>query len=722
MVLVEAPPGWAVTQDSGQQQNDKLQESGVRSQKAEADTHGSDFGDRKSGVKQQPSSVKNQESAISNLQLVASDSGTKNPELGPSAAPEKSSPEKSSVWKDLPSEFAPETAAVTAQAAAPEFSSSALSAADAVFQPAPLAAEMAAVHGWPRWFWPSVAAAIVLGVLVFSLRLMFWGGASAEPVQINAVAPNTSDQTSAESIAVPTTNFAPAADAPANQHPTPLAAPTTVASGESSSGSDSPAMTNSTPTVAEQSKGAEEPTNAGNPSNGIAADTPTVQTPAAADVSPGETKSVPATSSANQSADSNSSENSSLAAPQLPIPSTDDSSTKSKAADVAASDLPPSGEHQPAPRTLKRVPARTVNMNARLADSVPEIDVQGQPLVDFLELISAMSTVPITLDVDAILDLGQSAASPIQLHLADASVADVLQTALEPLRLGYQLRDGQLIVGYPPQERLRQVRYNIADLVGDDSAALGELGAVVRRMVAPASWQQVGGKATMVAGKGVLLVEQMEPAHAQILNFCEKLRVARGLPLKSRYDPSRFVLNTREDKAQELLAKPISANFAAPTPLADAIKWLRQATGAVIVIDHESLAREGTSAQSECEALAVIKPLAKLLDDLTASADLAWRAMDERTIEITSHPAALARMDVEFYPARNLATDATAGEKLIAQIKAKIEPQLWGDAADKLADLGAIHFDSPSGALIVRAPQRVQSQVEAELAAQRGRK
>lgn len=722
MVLVEAPSGWVVTEDSGPKPSDKLQETGVRSQKAEADTQGSDFGDHKSGVKQQPSSAKNQDSAISNRQLVASDSGAKNPELGPSAVPKKSSAEKSSVWKDPPSEFAPETAAVTVEATAPEFSSSASSEADAVFQPAPLTSELAVAHGWPRWFWPGVAAALVLGVLVFSLRLMLRGGASAEPAQVDAVASNASDQTSAESSAVPTTNSAPAADAPANQHPTPLAAPMTVASDESSSGSDSPPTTNSTPTAAEQSKAPDEPTNVGNPPNAVAADTPTVQAPAATDVSPGETKGVPATSSANQSADSHTSNNSSSTAPPLPIPSTDDSSTKSNAADVAASDLPPSGEHQPAPRTLKRVPARTVNMNARLADSVPGIDVQGQPLVDFLELISAMSTVPITLDADAILDLGQTAASPVQLHLTDASVADVLQTALEPLRLGYQLRDGQLIVGYPPQEKLRQVRYNVADLVGDDSAALGELGAVVRRMIAPASWQQVGGKATMVTGKAVLLVEQTEPAHAQILNFCEKLRVARGLPLKSRYDPSRFVLNTREDKAQELLAKPISANFAAPTPLADAIKWLRQATGAVIVIDHESLAREGASAQSECEALAVNKPLAKLLDDLMVSADLTWRAMDERTIEITSHPAALARMDVEFYPVRNLATDAAAGEKLIAQIKAKVEPQLWGDAADKLADLGAIHLDSPSGALIVRAPQRVQSQVEAELAAQRSRK
>ncbi len=132
---------------------------------------------------------------------------------------------------------------------------------------------------------------------------------------------------------------------------------------------------------------------------------------------------------------------------------------------------PTASEQQPAPRTLKRVPPRTVNVDAQLADKVPGIEVQGQPLVDFLELISAMSTVPITVDVDAFQDLSQSVAVPVQLNLSDASVANILQTALKPLQLGYQVRDGQVIVGYPAQGKFTQARYKVDDLVGDDTQA-----------------------------------------------------------------------------------------------------------------------------------------------------------------------------------------------------------------------------------------------------------
>jgi hypothetical protein len=369
-----------------------------------------------------------------------------------------------------------------------------------------------------------------------------------------------------------------------------------------------------------------------------------------------------------------------------------------------------------------------VDVKARLADSIPGIDIKGLPLSEFLSTVSALSTIPITLDLDAVHDVGQSAAAPVQLHLNNVSVADAIQAAIEPLGLGYEVRDGQLIVGYPLQEKLRQVRYTVTDLVGSDTQALGDLAALVEQMVSPASWQAVGGKATLVAGKnGVLLIEQTESAHAQILDLCERLRVARGLPLKSSYDPARFVLTSREDAAQELLHKSISANFLTPQPLSQVMKWLSQATGATIVINHAALAQEGLSAESECSAVAVNGPLEKLLDDLTASADLTWRAIDGRTVEITSRPAALERMDVEFYPARNLAANPAAGEKLIAQIKANLDPQLWSAGSNQAvvnngAEPGAIQLDQPSGTVIVRAPQRVQAQVEIFLAKVREKK
>jgi hypothetical protein len=133
------------------------------------------------------------------------------------------------------------------------------------------------------------------------------------------------------------------------------------------------------------------------------------------------------------------------------------------------------------------------------------------------------------------------------------------------------------------------------------------------------------------------------------------------------------------------------------------------------LIDLAALASQGISAESECTAAAAKKPFAAFLDDLTASIGLTWRAIDGHSIEITTRQAAAEHMDVELYPARNLAGDANAAQALVAEIRSKIAPELWGDKPGQTA----IQFDEASGALIIRAPQRIQAQIEELLVSRR---
>ncbi len=76
------------------------------------------------------------------------------------------------------------------------------------------------------------------------------------------------------------------------------------------------------------------------------------------------------------------------------------------------------------------------------------------------------------------------------------------------------------------------------------------------------------------------------------------------------------------------------------------------------------------------------------------------------------------RMDVEFYPVRDLAIDNAAGYSLVQRISSKVQPDTWGEDPAK----GAIYFDIPGRTLIVRAPQNVQGAVEDILASLRKRK
>ncbi len=124
-------------------------------------------------------------------------------------------------------------------------------------------------------------------------------------------------------------------------------------------------------------------------------------------------------------------------------------------------------------KTLQRVAPRPVNVDAHLADTLSGIEVRQMPLWAYFDLVSELSSIPITLDAEAVTELGQSASVPVRVKLGETTVAGALDAVLEPLHLGYQVHDGQLVVGYSPQENMRQVRYAVGDLTDSDDRARG---------------------------------------------------------------------------------------------------------------------------------------------------------------------------------------------------------------------------------------------------------
>jgi hypothetical protein len=367
----------------------------------------------------------------------------------------------------------------------------------------------------------------------------------------------------------------------------------------------------------------------------------------------------------------------------------------------------------PAKAPLLRVPPKQVSFESRLADPIRLLEVRNMPLHQLLDMLGEMSAVPISLDLDALEQLNRSPTTPVPVQIKDKTVAETLDAILAPQGLGYDLERGLVVVGHPQRETLRPISYTLTDLAGDD-ASLGKLADVVRQLISPQSWQQNGGKASIAAGSGKIAIEQTPAVHYRLLVFCEKLRVARGLPIKSKYDPAKFLLKTREAKASDLLNKPIRANFGTPQPLAGVVAWLRHATKATILVDHAALADAETSVESHCSAVSDGKPLAALLDELLTPMELTWRVVDATTIEITTSQAAAERDEIEFYPVKHLAADAADANTLVEKINAE-----FGAAANH--NLGAaIHFDEPSKTLIVRAPQRMHAQIESFLASMRG--
>ena len=150
---------------------------------------------------------------------------------------------------------------------------------------------------------------------------------------------------------------------------------------------------------------------------------------------------------------------------------------------------------------VKKAPPPPVDVAARLADPVAELELTDMPLGKAVDLLAAMGTLPVTMDADAMTQLGVTARDPISLQLRSTTIGKALQAAAAQKGLTVAVENGQVFVTSPAEyrETLRTVRYTVADLTGGDKAAAAELAALVRKLVAPESWQPAGGRGTIEA-------------------------------------------------------------------------------------------------------------------------------------------------------------------------------------------------------------------------------
>ncbi len=369
------------------------------------------------------------------------------------------------------------------------------------------------------------------------------------------------------------------------------------------------------------------------------------------------------------------------------------------------------------PEEPARPPLPKIDVAARLAEPVPQFAVSDTPLGQAVALLAQLGGVPVTFDPWALESLGVSLRTPVSVRRNDATLATLLETVLAERGLVYIAESGQIVVTRPEAaaSRLIRRRYSVDDLAADETS-IAELGRLIQDLVEPESWQSQGGPGSIEAGGSALEVEQTAATHHRVLVFCEKLRRARGLPVRSRFPVEWFDLATRRSRAAEVLQREVTANFREPTPLIEVLGHLGGLAGADIVLDRRTLAAEGL-ADTEPASVAVVKePFEAALDKLLRPLGLAWRALDARTIQVSTQAGLDEAMELEFYSVAPLLDGLVTGQTLIEQICTRIAGPTWSDAGGP----GVIRYDAPSRHLIVRHNQAVQAAVERLLGEQAG--
>ncbi|NLF07721.1 MAG: hypothetical protein GX594_07045 [Pirellulaceae bacterium] len=371
---------------------------------------------------------------------------------------------------------------------------------------------------------------------------------------------------------------------------------------------------------------------------------------------------------------------------------------------------PESESDEDSPVEYKKLPLPAVDAAALLAAPLAALELNNVSLIEAVDLLSSISAAPITLDAEALVRLGISPREPVTIRLDSTTYGDALQAIAAKQGLGVVVDVAGAIVTDADEQRdaTRKVRYSVSDLTGGDPEALEHLATLIKHLIEPLSWRENGGEGAVESDGEALSVVQTGDVHRQLLVFCEKLRTARRLPLRSREDPDLFSLKTRADRARKMLDRPVTANFRVPATLDHILAYLSEQSGVAIVVDRAALDREETSSQVEASLTASNLPLGEALAELLEPLGLAARVVGRELIQVTTKEAAAERLELEFHPIDRWLKRGIPVERLAEQLKARVEPLTWNDVGGD----AEIYFDAVSECLIVLQSQPAQSKIQ----------
>lgn len=359
----------------------------------------------------------------------------------------------------------------------------------------------------------------------------------------------------------------------------------------------------------------------------------------------------------------------------------------------------------PLPPAVAGLPA--VDVEARLADRVLQIEFRETALADCIDFVSRMSTLDITLDVESLAEVGVTPADPISFKNNDVAVADLLEAILAPRNLTYLVQRNQLLVVSQNRSEgtVSPATYAIEDLTKNDEAEAKRIEKYVRVLVAPESWAN-DPQVKLSITPAALVVEHHPTGHLAIQELLERLRLARGLALSNRSWVERYKAEPRYLAIQPALDKEVTANFKEAT-LASIISYLERRSEVNLLVDSLALGKVGLSTDTTTTVVATkAEPLRQVLSRLLEPLELDARVVDGRTLQITTRQAILARQQLELYLVSDLVPAKFTGDDLVARIAAEVDPTSWQGPGKP-----GLLFDSASGYLLVRQSQPAHIQL-----------
>jgi hypothetical protein len=358
---------------------------------------------------------------------------------------------------------------------------------------------------------------------------------------------------------------------------------------------------------------------------------------------------------------------------------------------------------------VRKPDIRPVDVAQMLREPIPAIQFHDVSLVDALRTISEITRIPICYELDLIGIEGISISDKLTLDLAESNVRETVNTLLSDRGLKAVVSDSVLLVTVADRDVWQDVEYDLASISGGDPESVANFVSFLQRAFARGTWQDAGGEGTIAIDEFRISVHQTAPVHALIRTLISKLDVARQLAANPDDDGARDALSTRRERSREARQVPVTLHIMAEQRLEQALSKITRNTETEIVVNWQALMGEGWSPEVQVPWDTDDVPLEQALAELTQSMQLAFRAVDERTLVITTHSDAHRQLELEIYPCADL-LQWLSQEQLL-----RILDSVLGNALNP--ELGmSVTLESANQCWVAILPQPLQRRFEATLA------
>ena len=359
-----------------------------------------------------------------------------------------------------------------------------------------------------------------------------------------------------------------------------------------------------------------------------------------------------------------------------------------QATEKAASKLPEIADE---PRTIDPATLMPDKLTTRAT-----VDLSESSLGEVMDWLRDEQKLVVLLNNSSLSEIGVLPSEPISDHLDNGPIY-LLLNRLRSLNLAWYFENDivHITSAEDAESRLTTLSYNVGDLLDSDYEQ-DNLAQVIERIVAPESWEDVGGAAALTFLGDVMFIRQTEKIQREIQGLLSALR---------RHARQTFVLDPTQHLAmRQKLKANVSVDFL-DTPLVTAVAQLAEQADVDLRLDMPALRVMRVREREPITLKLTDHTLATVLQAITMNFELTWILRDG-VLWITSPEDAELFQKIAVYDVRDLCRDEDESDALSDAVTTQTEPALWDDVGGP----GTLVFAKP-GTMVIRNEERVLMEV-----------